>query len=46
MHFSYVFILKFALYMFRTDRPFIIRNLFITVHVNTGLYTNYLHFLN
>ena len=38
MHFSYVFILKFALYMFRTDTPFIIRSLCITVYAAVCTY--------
>ena len=32
MHLSYVFIPKFALYMFRMDTPFIIRSSHITVY--------------
>ena len=38
MHFSYVFILKFALYMFRTDTQLIISSLRISVYTAVCTY--------
>jgi hypothetical protein len=38
MRFSYVFILKFVLYVFRTDTPFIISSLRITVYAAVFTY--------
>ena len=38
MHLSYVFILKFVLYVFRMDTPFIVRGLRITVYAAVCTY--------